>query len=101
MEQKQNIFFKQKNQYQYFFIIYHHIIKFLYILIFILILSFIYYFKFIFVSSILKVRNLQENETYSEITVIIDINDTYINNNFTPQPYIDYLDETIILNEME
>ena len=76
-------------------------IKLYYIFLFILyefILKYFYYTKCIFDSSIANLRKLQENKTYSEIIVITDINDSYINPKFSPQPYIEYINnETILL----
>lgn len=44
-------------------------------------------------------RKLQENKNYSEIIVIIDstTNDSFINKDFFPKPYIEYLADNEIL----
>ena len=44
-------------------------------------------------------RNLEENKNYSEIIVIIDstTNDSFINEDFIPKPYIEYLADNEIL----
>ena len=53
----------------------------------------------IFQSSFRNTRKLQENKNYSEIIVIIDNsnNDPFINEDFFPKPYIEYLSENEIL----
>ena len=72
-------------------------IKFFFILYLLKLLN-LSYSKFIFDTSILNLRKLQENQTFSEIIVITDINDSYINPKFSPQPYIEYINnETILL----
>ena len=55
-----------------------------------------YYNKLIFDSSILNLRKLQENKTYSEIKISINNNDSYINPNFALQPYAEYIDNKTI-----
>ena len=52
------------------------------------ILLYFYFTKYIMDSSIANLRKLQENQTFSEIIVIADINDPYINPSFYPKPYI-------------
>ena len=53
------------------------------------------YSKFIFDTSILNLRKLQAKAAYSEIKVITDINDSYINPNFSP--HIKYIENKKIL----
>ena len=45
---------------------------------------------FIYEYSISNKRKLEDINIYSEITVTIDANDSFINENFTPQPYVEY-----------
>ena len=76
-------------------------LKIYFILLFILyvfILLYFYYTKFIFDSSIINLRKLQENKAYSEIKITANVNDSYINPNFSPKPYVEYNgNETILL----
>ena len=70
--------------------------RFVFIL-YVFILLYFYYTKFIFDSPIVNLRKLQDNKNYSEIIVNTNINDSYINPNFTPQPYAEYIDNNTIL----
>ena len=62
----------------------------LYLICFCLII-FIYFYSInsIFKTSFLNLRELQENKTYSEIIVIIEGNQDYINIDFIPQPNVE------------
>ena len=58
---------------------------------FISILSLYFYSKNIILkTTILNLRKLQENNEYSEIIVIAEENEPYINSDFNPQPEVEF-----------
>jgi len=74
----------------------------LYLICFCLII-FIYFYSInsIFKTSFLNLRELQENKTYSEIIVIIEGNQDYINIDFIPQPNVENESENKIILKWE